>query len=473
MPSNAILRSAMDRLDHLRVKIIAPQHGCIITEHPRQYIDILRELHCGEMLEQERVPVEKVGGYKSMVDKVLDRFAVIYPDTHWRSILSSEEVPTEEAARELWDRLFEVVYEKKGAGTISSIEPFVRQLVRKHTIQYPAIFLSRFFDAEMEREVITEDNIRLRALLAQQEQQHRNTERIIMVDPLTGLHNNRYFRFFIQADLEREGEPNSASLFIGLDRLPKINLEYGKEEGDNTIVGLSYLLDNFRKSDAARETHHIFKMEGPNFVYYIPLAGRETALETANGIRRQVEESDLFIEKITVSLGILLTIEIIEKGREYLEKEGEARIAAARRRGGGSVYIPSTSASTETGAPLILIIDPDEYYIKMVSLELQQQGYKAMGRTNGESGLELIEELNPDVIISELALPMIDGIKLKTKLAGAPKLQNIPFILVSYMKDDEKVVQAQKAGIRHYFRKPVSLVELTGIVDLVRSERTG
>lgn len=467
MPSNAILRSAMDRLDHLEIETIAPQHGCIITKQPREYINILRELHCGEMLEQERIPVHQVGGYTAMIRKIVERFSVIYPDTDWEELLPALKKPlTEDEAQQVWDSLFDVIYEAKGVGAISSIEPLVQQLVRKHTIKYPALFLSRFFDGEMEREAMREDNLRLRALLAQQEQQHRNTEKIIMVDPLTGLHNKRYFRFFIQADLERKGEENSATLFISLDRLPKINMEYGKEEGDNAIVTLSYLLDNIRKSDPSRESHHIFKLEGPNFVYYLPLGDPEAVLDLANEIRSRVEESDLFIVPLTVSVGLFFTEEVRGQGVDYLEKEGNARIAAARRRGGNSVYAPSAQGPSETGKPLVLIIDPDQYYVTMLGQDLEEQGYAVLTSRNGEEGLEKIEENHPDAIISELSLPMIDGIKLKSKLAGNPGLQRIPFFLVSHIKDDEKIRQAQKAGIRFYYQKPVSLVELTGIVEM-------
>ncbi|MBF0169655.1 MAG: MBL fold metallo-hydrolase [Nitrospinae bacterium] len=50
MPSNRILRTAMGRLDPLDIKMIAPQHGSIIKEDVRRYIDVLRELDCGDYI---------------------------------------------------------------------------------------------------------------------------------------------------------------------------------------------------------------------------------------------------------------------------------------------------------------------------------------------------------------------------------------------------------------------------------------
>jgi flavorubredoxin len=50
MPSNAILRTAMARLDNLDIRMIAPQHGSIIDKDIRMYIDSLRELDCGDYI---------------------------------------------------------------------------------------------------------------------------------------------------------------------------------------------------------------------------------------------------------------------------------------------------------------------------------------------------------------------------------------------------------------------------------------
>lgn len=53
MPSSDILRRAMEKLDGLDIKLIAPQHGSIIKENPRRYIDILKRLECGDYMTSE------------------------------------------------------------------------------------------------------------------------------------------------------------------------------------------------------------------------------------------------------------------------------------------------------------------------------------------------------------------------------------------------------------------------------------
>jgi response regulator RpfG family c-di-GMP phosphodiesterase len=61
---------------------------------------------------------------------------------------------------------------------------------------------------------------------------------------------------------------------------------------------------------------------------------------------------------------------------------------------------------------------------------------------------------------------MVGGIEIRSKLPGNPRLKQIPFILVSYSKNEALVKQAYQARIFHYFRKPVSLVELGELLDL-------
>lgn len=50
MPAREILARAMKKLDGLEIKLIAPQHGSIIRDNPRRYIEILRNLDCGDYM---------------------------------------------------------------------------------------------------------------------------------------------------------------------------------------------------------------------------------------------------------------------------------------------------------------------------------------------------------------------------------------------------------------------------------------
>ncbi|MGI6604836.1 MAG: MBL fold metallo-hydrolase [Firmicutes bacterium] len=50
MPSQEILARAMDKLEHLEIAMIAPQHGSIICDNPRHYINVLRNLDCGDYM---------------------------------------------------------------------------------------------------------------------------------------------------------------------------------------------------------------------------------------------------------------------------------------------------------------------------------------------------------------------------------------------------------------------------------------
>jgi diguanylate cyclase (GGDEF)-like protein len=484
MPSNQVLRSAMDRISDLDISMIAPQHGSIITGNCGRYIEVLKKLDCGLLLKQKRSPAAASSSFIDIMNQVLSRLAALYSRIDWKMVLS--ELPCTfspdgrgitacgGSEQQIWDKLFETVVTEQGAESISALEPLARRTVLQSDLDYPAVYHSRFLEAELEKESITEENLRLRKLLAKNEIQHQNAEEMLMSDPLTALHNERYFRFFVQDDFsDAEDRPaSSAFLFIGLDHLPRINLDFGKDEGDRSLATLAYLLENFRKRHALGETHHLFKMAGPVFIYYLTDTEREDALLIAEEIRREVEAGDLFITPATVSIGLVFASELGSVGRNpediirRLEAEGQSRLTGARKAGMNTIFLPEENTIQEGGRKLVLILDQDSYYVRLLADELNRKGYATGSCDNGEIAIKTIEERIPDAIISEVSIPMFGGIEIRSRLLGNPRLKQIPFILVSYAKNDSLIRQAYKAGIFHFFRKPVSLVEIGELLDL-------
>ena len=57
----------------------------------------------------------------------------------------------------------------------------------------------------------------------------------------------------------------------------------------------------------------------------------------------------------------------------------------------------------------ILIIDDDAYIRRVIEFKLKKQGYEVMMATNGEEGLDLIQSQRPDVVITDILMPKLDG----------------------------------------------------------------
>ena len=90
-----------------------------------------------------------------------------------------------------------------------------------------------------------------------------------------------------------------------------------------------------------------------------------------------------------------------------------------------------------------------------------------MVKDNGLEGRRAIEEEVPDIIICELMVPKVNGITLRKELLAKPEARKIPYLLMSYSKNESTVGRAIEVKITHFFFRPVMLVELLGVVNLI------
>jgi len=102
----------------------------------------------------------------------------------------------------------------------------------------------------------------------------------------------------------------------------------------------------------------------------------------------------------------------------------------------------------------ILVVDDVIDNIRLLSLELQHQGYAALTASSGRQGLEIAATEHPDVILLDVMMPDMDGIEVCRRLKADPETRMIPVILVTAMGLDENVVTGLDAGADDYVSKP-------------------
>lgn len=104
----------------------------------------------------------------------------------------------------------------------------------------------------------------------------------------------------------------------------------------------------------------------------------------------------------------------------------------------------------------ILLID-DEPTLRMLVLEvLSQAGYEVFEAVNGKDGLAAILREQPDLVICDMLMPVMDGAELYTALrAGYPQFNDMPFVFLSASADAHHVEQGLRLGADAYLTKPV------------------
>ena len=114
----------------------------------------------------------------------------------------------------------------------------------------------------------------------------------------------------------------------------------------------------------------------------------------------------------------------------------------------------------------VLVIDDDPVILQLLQVNFEMEGFKVLTATDGGEGLEMARTKRPDVVISDVMMPKVDGLELATALKGDPATAGLPVILLSARAQATDVQKGLEAGVEEYVTKPFDPLEL---VDLVNS----
>lgn len=113
----------------------------------------------------------------------------------------------------------------------------------------------------------------------------------------------------------------------------------------------------------------------------------------------------------------------------------------------------------------ILVVDDDEMNRDMLSRRLERKGFQVTLAVNGQEAITRAQADNPDLILMDLSMPVLDGYEATRQLKASPSTQGIPIIGLSahaMVGDREKALQA---GCDDYDTKPVELPRLLSKLD--------
>jgi DNA-binding response OmpR family regulator len=102
----------------------------------------------------------------------------------------------------------------------------------------------------------------------------------------------------------------------------------------------------------------------------------------------------------------------------------------------------------------ILIVEDEDLIAKVLSIRLENQGYKTVLAYDGEEGLKKTKSEKPDLIIIDIGLPKIDGNVLCELIKKDKHIQNIPIIMLTGKKLVGDMETAFNSGADAYVNKP-------------------
>jgi two-component system KDP operon response regulator KdpE len=105
----------------------------------------------------------------------------------------------------------------------------------------------------------------------------------------------------------------------------------------------------------------------------------------------------------------------------------------------------------------ILVVDDEPQITRVLRTSLSSQGYDLRVANDGETALEIMKDWTPDLVITDLSMPNMDGLELSRRIRA--KLL-VPIIVLSVKGEERTKVQALDAGADDYVTKPFGMEEL-------------
>jgi two-component system KDP operon response regulator KdpE len=107
--------------------------------------------------------------------------------------------------------------------------------------------------------------------------------------------------------------------------------------------------------------------------------------------------------------------------------------------------------------PKILIVDDEPQITRVLRTALSTQGYLLRVAANGVEGMEAVHEWKPDLVITDVSMPQMNGVELCREIRA---ISAIPILVLSVRNQDAMKIEALDAGADDYVTKPFSIQEL-------------
>jgi two-component system KDP operon response regulator KdpE len=108
-------------------------------------------------------------------------------------------------------------------------------------------------------------------------------------------------------------------------------------------------------------------------------------------------------------------------------------------------------------APHILVVDDEPQITRVLRTSLSAQGYDIRVANTGEMALEIMKGWSPNLIITDLSMPTVDGVELCRQVRA---ISQIPIVVLSVRDKEQQKVEALDAGADDYVTKPFGMNEL-------------
>ena len=122
----------------------------------------------------------------------------------------------------------------------------------------------------------------------------------------------------------------------------------------------------------------------------------------------------------------------------------------------------------------VLVVDDEINIVRLIQVNLERHGYQVETANNGAQALAKIRDSRPDLLVSDVMMPEMDGFELLANVRRDPALTDLPVIMLTAKAQDRDVMEGYKTGADMYLTKPFNPAELiTFAKRILSSHRDG
>jgi two-component system sensor histidine kinase/response regulator len=122
--------------------------------------------------------------------------------------------------------------------------------------------------------------------------------------------------------------------------------------------------------------------------------------------------------------------------------------------------------ATALSQPTVLVVEDEPTILEIIAFLLEEEQLRVLQAHDGETALSLLETVQPDLIISDVKMPGMDGFTLCRHVRDQPTLSHVPFIFLTGKGDRADVRRGMKLGADDYLTKPFEPEELLSTVQV-------
>jgi CheY-like chemotaxis protein len=122
--------------------------------------------------------------------------------------------------------------------------------------------------------------------------------------------------------------------------------------------------------------------------------------------------------------------------------------------------------------PLVLVADDDHNLRKILCIFLKNARYETVEAANGREALNMVKSQNPDIILMDIMMPLLDGFTVCKLLKDDPETKRIPVLICTAKNRKEDLVAAIKSGAEDYIIKPFTKETVLGKIEKALAVRS-